>query len=149
MYSPRATVSRWLLTLNATPPAARSHHEHQQVVDVPNKLVDFTISSITSGIDAIGKVTTKLEPTHESDFDQPDARRMLQASSKCNPHATPMVVVNPDATPLCRLSCCVLVARTLSSTPPARGQLAALARATPCCIHCDGCIARSSLHVAR
>ena len=34
--------------------------------------------SITSGIDAIGKVTTKLEPTHEIDFDQPDARRMLQ-----------------------------------------------------------------------
>lgn len=49
-----------------------------KVVDVPNKLVDFTISSITSGIDAIGKVTTKLEPTSESDFDQPDARRMLQ-----------------------------------------------------------------------
>ncbi|GBG33841.1 2-isopropylmalate synthase [Hondaea fermentalgiana] len=48
----------------------------QQVVRVPNRLVQYKINAVTEGVDAIGEVVTKLE--FVEDYESPEKSRRLQ-----------------------------------------------------------------------
>jgi len=59
-----------------TGPVDAIYQAIQQVVRVPNRLVQYNINAITSGMDAIGEVLTKLETV--DDYESTDKSKRLQ-----------------------------------------------------------------------